>query len=113
MTSNVRRQPDKERKQRSNAHEPSSAYVRSPALQSAEEKRGSKAQGTRSRSNESSKSYGRLASEQQLANSRLSRKSLPRLKRNSALTNSGISSGAKQQKSGLTADWRMQTAVPE
>ncbi len=49
MTRDVRRQPNKERQQRSNVRDPSGSYVRSPALQSAEERRSSVAQGTKSR----------------------------------------------------------------
>ena len=108
MARDTRRKPENQRQQRSNAHEPSSAYVRSPALQSAEEKRSAFAQRTRTRGNRTSKSSVRMASEQSLVSPRLSRKRLPRLKRNSVLSGSSTASSAKQQRSGLTADWRMQ-----
>ncbi len=111
MTRDIRRKPDNLRQQRSNAHEPSSAYVRSPALRSAEEKRGSEARRTRSRANRTSKSSVRLAAEQPLVSPGFSRKRLPRLNQNRALSGSSIAGSLKQQRSGLTADWRMQMPV--
>ena len=108
MKSDVRRQPNKERQQRSNAREPSSSYMRSPALQSAEERRGSVARGTKSRGSKTSKSKVRVASEEKLMNPGLSRKRLPRLKPNIAIPDSGMVKSVKQQHSGLTADWRAQ-----
>ena len=110
MTRDVRRQPNKERQQRSNVHEPSGSYVRSPALQSAEERRGSVAQRTKSRGSKTSKSYVRFASEEKLINPGLSRKRLPRVNANRAMPDSGtVNNSIKQQRSGLTADWRTQT----
>jgi cell division protein FtsW len=108
MKSDVRRQPNKERQQRSNVREPSSSYMRSPALQSAEERRGSVARGTKSRGSKTSKSKVRFASEEKLMNPGLTRKRLPRLKPNSAIPDSGMVKSVKQQHSGLTADWRTQ-----
>src|SRR6266571_747116 len=99
MTRDVRRQPNKERQQRSSVGEPSGSYVRSPALQSAEERRGSVAQGTKSRGSKTSKSYVRFASEEKLMSPGLSRKRLPRLNTSRAMPD---------QRSGLTADWRSQ-----
>ena len=89
MTRDVRRQPNKERQQRSSVHEPSGSYVRSPALQSAEERRGSVAQGTKSRGSKTSKSNVRFASEEKLMNPGLSRKRLPRLNPNRAMLDVG------------------------
>jgi cell division protein FtsW len=108
MKSDVRRQPNKERQQRSNGREPSSSYVRSPALQSAEERRGSVARGTKSRGSKTSKSKVRFASEEKLMNPGLTRKRLPRLNPNSAIPESGMVKSVRQQHSGLTADWRTQ-----
>src|SRR5207247_1891172 len=79
MTRDVRRQPNKERQQRSNVHELSGSYMRSPALQSAEERRGSVAEKTKSRRSKTSKSNVRFASEEKLINPGVSRKRLPRL----------------------------------
>ncbi len=100
MTRDVRRQPNKERQQRSSVRELSGSYVRSPALQSAEVRRGSVAQGTKSRGSKTSKSYVRFASEEKLMSPGLSRKRLPRLNTSRAMLD---------QRSGLTADWRAQT----
>src|SRR5215467_11393451 len=108
MSSDVRRQPNKERQQRSNVREPSSSYMRSPALQSAEERRGSVARGTKSRGSKTSKSKVRFASEEKLMNPGLSRKRLPRMNPNSDIPDSGMVKSMKQQHSGLTADWRTQ-----
>jgi cell division protein FtsW len=108
MKSDVRRQPNKERQQRSNGREPSSSYVRSPALQSAEERRGSVARGTKSRGSKTSKSKVRFASEEKLMNPGLTRKRLPRLNPNSAIPDSGMVKSVRQHHSGLTADWRTQ-----
>jgi cell division protein FtsW len=108
MKSDVRRQPNKERQQRSNGREPSSSYVRSPALQSAEERRGSVARGTKSRGSKTSKSKVRFASEEKLMNHGLTRKRLPRLNPNSAIPVSEMVKSVRQQHSGLTADWRTQ-----
>ncbi len=113
MARDIRRKLDKERQQGPNAHEPSGAYVRSPALQSAEEKRRSEAQRTRSRGSRTSKPPVRLASEQQLVSHKFSRKRLPRLDRNRALSGSSSAGSVKQQRSGLTADWRMQAPVQD
>src|SRR6266705_198838 len=100
MTRDVRRKPNKERQQRSSVGEPSGSYVRSPALQSAEERRGSVDQETKSRGSKTSKSYVRFASEEKLMSPGLSRKRLPRLNTSRAMLD---------QRSGLTADWRAQT----
>jgi cell division protein FtsW len=100
MTRDVRRQPNKERQQRSSVREPSGSYVRSPALQSAEERRDSVAQGTKSRGRKTSNSYVRFASEEKLMSPGLSRKRLPRLNANRTMSD---------QRSGVTADWRTQT----
>lgn len=108
MKSDARRQPNKEKQQRSNVREPSSSYIRSPALQSAEERRSSIARGTKSRGSQTSKSKVRVASEEKLMNPGLTRKRLPRLKPNSAIPDPGIVKSVKQQHSGLTADWRAQ-----
>src|SRR6266480_476958 len=99
MTRDVRRQPNKGRQQRSSVRESSGSYVRSPALQSAEERRASVAQGTKSRGSKTSKSYVRFASEEKLMSPGLSRKRLPRLNTSRAMPD---------QRSGLTADWRSQ-----
>ena len=79
MTRDVRRQPNKESQQRTNVHDRSGSYMRSPALESAEERRGSVAQGPKSRGSKTSKSYVRFAAEEKLVNPGLARKRLPRL----------------------------------
>src|SRR6266480_4339369 len=109
MTRDVRRQPNKERQQRSNVHELSGSYMRSPALQSAEERRGSVAEKTKSRRSKTSKSNVRFASEEKLINPGVSRKRLPRLNPKRAKSDSGMDNRMNQQHSGLTADWRAQT----
>ncbi len=108
MTRDVRRQPNREKHQRPNVNEPSASYVRSPALQSAEAKRNSVAQGARSRGNKVSKSRTRFASEEKLMNAGISRKRLPRLNQHRAMLDVGIAASVKKQRSGLTADWRTQ-----
>ncbi|HXZ03601.1 MAG TPA: hypothetical protein VEH81_02155, partial [Ktedonobacteraceae bacterium] len=110
MKRDVHRQPNKEKQQRSNVHEPSGSYVRSPALQSAEERRDALAQGARSRRGKTSRSSVRFASEEKLLNTGLSRKRLPRLNPNRAVRNPGIfKHNSKQQSGGLTTGWRSQT----
>ncbi len=109
MTRDVRRQPNKERQRRSYVYEPSGSYVRSPALQSAEERRGSVAQGKKSPGSKTSKSNARFAFEEKLINPGVSLKRLPRLNPNSVMQDSGMVKSLKQQRSGLTADWRTQT----
>ncbi|MGZ3615545.1 MAG: putative lipid II flippase FtsW [Ktedonobacteraceae bacterium] len=108
MTRDVRRQPNRERQQRPNLYEPSASYVRSPALQSAEEKRSSVAQGTKPRGSKASNSRARFASEEKLMNAGVSHKRLPRLNKNRALLDAGMAASVKKQRSGLTADWRSQ-----
>ncbi|HWZ19970.1 MAG TPA: putative lipid II flippase FtsW [Ktedonobacteraceae bacterium] len=110
MTRDVRRQPNKERQQRSLVHGPSGSYVRSPALRSAEERRGSVAQGKKSQGSKTSKSNTRFAFEEKLINPGVPLKRLPRLNPNSVRQDSGVVKSLKQQHSGLTADWRTQTA---
>src|SRR6516225_261142 len=109
MTRDVRRQPNKEKQQRSDVHESSGSYVRSPALQTAEERHASAAHGTRSRGSKTSKSKVHLASEEKLMNPGVSRKRFPRLKPKRSISDSGMAKSMKQQRSGLTADWRAQT----
>ncbi len=108
MTRNVRKQPNKERQQRSNTFDLSGSYMRSPALQSAEERRGSAAQKTRSGRSKASKSKVRFASKETLMNPRVARKRLPRRNLNRVISNSGMTNSMNQQHSGLTADWRTQ-----
>lgn len=112
MTHNVRRQQDKERHQRSNLYEPSGSYVRSPALQSAEENRAAAAQRRKPRGSISSNSRARFASEETLLNQRVSRKRLPRLKPDGSMQDAGVANRVKKQRSGLTADWRAQLPSP-
>jgi len=83
--------------------------MRSPALQSAEERRGSVAEKTKSRRSKTSKSNVRFASEEKLINPGVSRKRLPRLNPKRAKSDSGMDNRMNQQHSGLTADWRAQT----
>jgi cell division protein FtsW len=109
MTHDIRRQPNKERQQRLNVHASTVSYIRSPALQSAEERQVSVAQGTKSRGSKTSKSNVRFASEEKLMNPGVLRKRLPRLDPNRAISDPGMANSMKQQRSGLTADWRAQT----
>jgi cell division protein FtsW len=108
MKRDVHRQPNKERRQRLSVHELSSPYERSPALQSAEDRRGSVAEGTKSRRSKTSKSNVRFASKEKLMNQGVSRKRLPRLNPKRAISDSGMTNRMNQQHSGLTADWRAQ-----
>jgi cell division protein FtsW len=110
MSHDVRRQPNKERQQKSNVHASTVSYMRSPALQSAEARRGSVAQGTKSRGSKTSKSNVRFASEEKLMNPGVLRKRLPRLDPNRAISDPGMAKSMKLQRSGLTADWRAQSA---
>ena len=114
MTRDVRRQPNKESQQRTNVRDRSGSYMRSPALESAEERRGSVAQGPKSRGSKTSKSYVRFAAEEKLVNPGLARKRLPRLDAKRAAPDSGrVDSNGKQQYTGLTADWHMRTPSQE
>ena len=114
MTRDVRRQPNKESQQRTNVHDRSGSYMRSPALESAEERRGSVAQGPKSRGSKTSKSYVRFAAEEKLVNPGLARKRLPRLDAKRAAPDPGrVDSNGKQQYTGLTADWHMRTPSQE
>ena len=114
MTRDVRRQPNKESQQRTNVHDRSGSYMRSPALESAEERRGSVAQGPKSRGSKTSKSYVRFAAEEKLVNPGLVRKRLPRLDAKRAAPDPGrVDSNGKQQYTGLTADWHMRTPSQE
>jgi cell division protein FtsW len=114
MTRVVRRQPNKESQQRTNVRDRSGSYMRSPALESAEERRGSVAQGPKSRGSKTSKSYVRFAAEEKLVNPGLARKRLPRLNAKRAAPDPGrADSNGKQQYTGLTADWHMRTPSQE
>jgi cell division protein FtsW len=114
MTRDVRRQPNKESQQRTNVRDRSGSYMRSPALESAEERRGSVAQGPKSRGSKTSKSYVRFAAEEKLVNPGLARKRLPRLDAKRAAPDPGrADSNGKQQYTGLTADWHMRTPSQE
>ncbi len=114
MTRDVRRQPNKESQQRTNVRDRSGSYMRSPALESAEERRGSVAQGPKSRGSKTSKSYVRFAAEEKLVNPGLARKRLPRLDAKRAAPDPGrVDSNGKQQYTGLTADWHMRTPSQE
>jgi cell division protein FtsW len=110
MTNDVRRQLNRKSQQRTNRRDRSSSYMRSPALESAEERRGSVAQGPKSRVRKPSKSYVRFATEEKLMNPTLPRKRLPRLDANRSAPDPGKAIGhIQQQHTGLTADWRVQT----
>src|SRR6266849_7032462 len=114
MTRDVRRQPNKESQQRTNVRDRSGSYMRSPALESAEERRGSVAQGPKSRGSKTSKSYVRFAAEEKLVNPGLARKRLHRLDAKRAAPDPGrVDSNGKQQYTGLTADWHMRTPSQE
>src|SRR6266849_225589 len=109
MTRDVRRQPNKESQQRTNVRDRSGSYMRSPALDSAEERRGSLAPGSKSRGSKTSKSYVRFAAEEKLVNPGLPRKHLPRLDAKLAAPDPDrVDSNSKEQHTGLTADWRTQ-----
>ena len=110
MTRDVRRQPDMASQQRTNIRDRSGSYMRSPALESAEERRGSLTQGSKSRGSKTSKSYVRFAAEENLVHPGLPRKHLPRLDAKRAAPDpDGVDSNIKEQHTGLTADWRIQT----
>ena len=110
MTHDVRRQQDMASQQKTNVRDRSGSYMRSPALESAEEKRGSLARGSKARRSKTSRSYVRFAAEEKLVNPGLSRKRLPHLNMKRAVPDAGrVDSISKEQHTGLTADWRMQT----
>jgi len=114
MTHDVSRQSNKESRQRKNVRDRSGSYMRSPALESAEERRGLVAQGSKSRGSKTSKSSLHFAVEEKLVDPGLQRKRLPRLNAKRAAPDPGrVDSGIEQQHSGLTADWRMQTPSQE
>ena len=110
MTHDVRRQQDMASQQKTNVRDRSGSYMRSPALESAEEKRGSSARGSKARRSKTSRSYVRCAAEEKLVTPGLSRKRLPHLDMKRAVPDAGrVDSISKEQHTGLTADWRMQT----
>ncbi|HEX6107862.1 MAG TPA: putative lipid II flippase FtsW [Ktedonobacteraceae bacterium] len=114
MTRDLRRQQNKESQQRTNVRDRSGSYMRSPALESAEERRGSVAQGPKSRGSKTPKTYVRFAAEEKLVNPGLARKRLPRLNAKRAAPDPGrADSNGKQQYTGLTADWHMRTPSQE
>jgi cell division protein FtsW len=107
MTRDTRRQPNKEEQQRAHLRERSGSYMRSPALESAEEKRGTASQGANRRRRVPSRAYVRFAADDIQVNPGKPLKRLPRLGKKSAAPGSGrIESDLKQQHTGLTADWR-------
>jgi len=110
MTRDVRRQSDMATQQKTNVRDRSGSYIRSPALESAEERRGSLAKGSKARRSKTSRSYVRFAAEEKRVNPGLQRKHLPRLDMKRAVSDAGkVDSISKEQYTGLTADWRMQT----
>ena len=110
MTRDVRRQPNKESQQKTNVRNRSGSYMRSPALESAEERGESVVRRPQSRGSKTSKSYVRFAAEEKRVNPGLPRKRLPRLDANRAASYPGRAEiNSKQHHTGLTADWRMQT----
>jgi cell division protein FtsW len=114
MSHDVSRKSNKESRQRKNVRDRSGSYMRSPALESAEERRGLVAQGSKSRGSKTSKSSLRFAVEEKLVDPGLQRKRLPRLNAKRAAPDPvRVDSDIKQQHSGLTADWRMQTPSQE
>jgi cell division protein FtsW len=115
MTRDTRRQPNKEGQQRTRGRDHSGSYMRSPALESAEERRGGASQsvvsrkGANSRGRNQSRSHVRYAANEILVNPGMPRKRLPRLGAKRVAPDPGrANSDNKQQHTGLTADWRMQ-----
>ncbi len=113
MTRDTHRQPNKEGQQRTRIGDRPGSYMRSPALESAEERRGTVAQGSKSRRRDTSRSYVRYAANETLVNPVMPRKRLPRPGAKRAVPDPGrVNNDIKQQHSGLTADWRMQSTQP-
>ncbi len=109
MTRETRRQPNKEGQQRTRIRDRSGSYMRSPALESAEERRSAVSQGANSRKRVTSRAYVRNAAEEILVNPGMPRKRLPRMGTKRAAPDPGrVESDIKQQHTGMTADWRMQ-----
>ena len=115
MTRDTRRQPNKQGQQRMRGRDQSGSYMRSPALESAEERRSAVSQvgvsrkGANSRGRNKSRSYARFAADELLLNPGIPRKRLPRLGTKRVVLDSGrAGSDNRQHHTGLTADWRMQ-----
>ncbi len=83
--------------------------MRSPALESAEERRGAVSQRANLRRRVSSRVYIRYAANEILVNPGMQHKRLPRIDTKRLASDPGrFESDIKQQHTGLTADWRMQ-----
>ncbi len=110
MTRDTRRQPNKEEQQRAHLRERPGSYMRSPALESAEVRRGAVSQGANRRRSVSSRTYVGYAAADILVAPGKPRKKLPRLGAKRAAPDAGwVKSDIEQRHSGLTAGWRMQS----
>ena len=110
MTRETRRQPNREEQQRAQLRERPGSYMRSPALESAEVRRGAVSQGANRRRSVSSRTYVRYAAADMLVAPGKPRKKLPRLGAKPAAPDAGlVESDIEQRHSGLTADWRTQS----
>ncbi len=109
MTRETRRQPNKKEQQRTRMHDRSGSYMRSPALESVDERRGRVSQKANSRKRVTPSAYVRYAVEEIPVNPGMPRKRLPRLGTKRVALDAGrVESDIKQQHTGLTADWRLQ-----
>lgn len=109
MTRETRRQPNKERQQRTRIHDRAGSYMRSPVLEAAEERVGGVSRGANSRRRSTSRAYVRYAAEETMVHPGMPRKQLPRMDKKRVAPDPGrFESDIKQQHTGLTADWRLQ-----
>jgi len=113
----TRRQLNKEGQLLAPGRDKSGPYMRSPALESAEQRRDVGPQSiaprkrAKSQGHDRSKSHIRHAADATLTNPGMPRKSLPRLgAKQTAASPRRANSELEQQHTGLTADWRMQPA---
>lgn len=111
----TRRQPNREGQLLAPGRDLARSYMRSPALESAEQRRDAGSQAivprkrAKSQGHDTSRSYIRYASDASLTHPGMPRKRLPPLRAKQGASNPGrANSDFEQQHTGLTADWRMQ-----
>ncbi len=111
----TRRQPNREGQLLAPGRDLARSYMRSPALESAEQRRDAGSQAivprkrAKSQGHDTSRSYIRYASDASLTHPGMPRKRLPPLRAKQGASNPvRANSDLEQQHTGLTADWRMQ-----
>lgn len=120
MKLSTRRQPNKEGQLLApGGRDKAGSYMRSPALESAEQRRNIESQSivprkrAKSQGSERSRSYIRYAADATLTSPGKPRKHLPRLGAKQTVASARKANRElEQQHTGLTADWRMQPAQP-